>query len=48
MVVETSPGRHHLYWVTSTDDPRALMEISKSVAHTHADDGCDPSGWDAG
>lgn len=48
MVVETSPGRHHLYWVTSTDEPRALMEISKSVAHTHADDGCDPSGWDAG
>lgn len=48
MVVETSHGRHHLYWVTSTDDPRALMEISKSIAHTHADDGCDPSGWDAG
>lgn len=48
MVVETSPGRHHLYWVTSTDDPRALMEISRSIAHTHAEDGCDPSGWDAG
>lgn len=48
MVVETSYGRHHLYWVTSTDNPRALMEISRSVAHTHAADGCDPSGWDAG
>lgn len=48
MVVETSYGRHHLYWVTSTDDPRALMEISKSIAYAHADDGCDKSGWDAG
>lgn len=48
MVVETSPDSHHLYWATSTDDPRTLMDISKAVAHTHADDGCDPSGWDAG
>jgi len=48
LVVETSPGRHHLYWVTSTDDPERLVEISRNIAHTHADDGCDKSGWDAG
>lgn len=48
MVVETSPRRHHLYWVTPVDDPKKLTEISRAIAHTHADDGCDPSGWDAG
>lgn len=48
MIVETSPGRHHLYWVTETDDPTELTVVSRSIAHTHADEGCDPSGWDAG
>lgn len=48
LVVETSPGRHHLYWVTSTDDPERLVEVSRNIAHTHAADGCDKGGWDAG
>jgi len=48
MVVETSPGRHHLYWVTPTDDPQRLTEISRSIAYTHAEDGCDTSAWDLG
>lgn len=48
MAVETSEGRHHLYWVTETDDPEQLIDISRSVASEHAGDGCDPSGWDAG
>jgi hypothetical protein len=48
MVVETSPSRHHAYWVTSTDNPGRLVEVSRAIAHTHADDGCDKGGWDAG
>lgn len=48
MTVETSPGRHHLYWVTSTDDVERLTEISRAVADAHKDDGCDAGGWDAG
>jgi hypothetical protein len=48
MIVETSPDRHHAYWVTSTDNPAALTAVSRAIAHTHAQDGCDPSGWDAG
>jgi hypothetical protein len=48
MAVETSEGRHHLYWVTETDDPQQLVDISRSIAEQHKRDGCDPSGWDAG
>lgn len=48
MVVKTSPGRHHVYWVTTNDDPDRLVEISRTIAHTHAADGCDKGGWDAG
>ena len=48
MAVETSEGRHHLYWVTETDDPKQLVDISRTIATEHARDGCDPSGWDAG
>ncbi len=48
MVVETSEGRHHLYWVTEADDPRQLTDISRTIATDHAGDGCDASGWDAG
>ncbi|AXH66230.1 DNA primase/helicase [Streptomyces phage Satis] len=48
MVVETSEGRHHLYWVTETDDPKQLIDISRTIATEHQPDGCDPSGWDAG
>lgn len=48
ITVETSEGRHHLYWVTETDDPAKLVDISRTIAHTHRNDGCDPGGWDAG
>lgn len=48
MAVETSEGRHHLYWVTETDDPQQLIDISRTIAAEHTADGCDPSGWDAG
>ncbi|MFB7858770.1 DNA-primase RepB domain-containing protein [Rhodococcus qingshengii] len=48
MTVQTSEGRHHMYWVTEKSDPQALIEISKSIARTHQNDGCDPSGWDGG
>lgn len=48
MVVRTSPGRHHLYWVTEADDPARLTAVSRTIAHTHAADGCDKGGWDAG
>lgn len=48
MTVETSEGRHHLYWVTETDDPEQLIDISRTIAAEHAREGCDSSGWDAG
>jgi hypothetical protein len=48
MTVQTSEGRHHLYWVTETDDPKQLIDISRAIAAEHKRDGCDPSGWDAG
>jgi hypothetical protein len=48
MAVQTSPGHHHLFWVTETDDPHQLVDISRTIAAEHKDDGCDPSGWDAG
>lgn len=48
MAVESSNGRRHLYWVTETDDPKQLVDISRTIANEHKRDGCDPSGWDAG
>lgn len=48
LTVETSEGRHHLYWVTETDDPQQLVDISRTIASEHKVDGCDPGGWDAG
>ena len=48
MAVQTSDGRHHLYWVTETDNPAQLIDISRTIASEHKRDGCDPSGWDAG
>jgi hypothetical protein len=48
LIVETSEGRHHLYWVTETDDPQQLVDISRTIANEHRGDGCDPGGWDAG
>ena len=48
VVVETSPGRHHIYWrVTEGDgDPRRYARSSRAIAYAHRDDGCDLGGWD--
>lgn len=48
ITMETSPGRHHLFWKTTTDDSTALCLVGKSIAHAHASQGCDKGGWDAG
>lgn len=48
IVVETSSGHTQLLWKTTTDDSTALCRIGKSIAHTHAHQGCDRGGWDAG
>lgn len=48
LTVQTSPGRHHLYWVTNCGDVERVTKVSRAIAHTHAEDGCDKGGWDAG
>lgn len=49
VIVETSPGRHHLYWVvTDNSDSEELCQVGRSIAYQHADQGCDRGGWDAG
>ena len=55
LVVETSPDRYQAYWVLRTDDPQVreatpeqLSAIGRRIARAHAEDGCDPSGWDLG
>lgn len=48
IVVETSPGKHHTYWIVhDTDESQRLTQVGRSIAHAHADDGCDLGGWDA-
>jgi hypothetical protein len=52
MVVESSPGRYQLYWRLDGDDPcrdpEMLARASRRIAHGHAAEGCDTSGWDIG
>lgn len=48
IIMETSPGRHHLFWKTDTDDPSALCMVGRTISHQHAHQGCDKGGWDAG
>lgn len=48
MAVETSEGRHDLFWVTETDDPAQLVDVSHAIVTTHAADGCNEGSWDAG
>lgn len=48
IVMETSPGRHHLFWKTGTDDSATLCMIGRTISHQHAHQGCDKGGWDAG
>lgn len=49
IIVETSPGRFHLYWVTpANNDVKSLIQVGKSIAAVHSDDGCNRGAWDAG
>lgn len=48
ITMETSPGRHHLFWKTTTDNSAELCLIGKAISHAHASQGCDKGGWDAG
>lgn len=52
LTVETSPGRFQLYWRIEGDDdcrdPEKLARASRRIAHGHAAEGCDTSGWDIG
>lgn len=48
IIMETSPNRFHLLWKTDTDNSAELCLTGKAIAHTHAHQGCDRGGWDAG
>src|SRR5690625_4239693 len=49
LTVETSPGRHHLYWLLANPgSPEQVAENSRNIAHVHKDEGCDTSGWNLG
>lgn len=43
IVVESSPGRYQVYWVTEEDDPAALAKLNRRIAQVHKHQGCDPS-----
>ena len=43
IVVESSPGRYQVYWVTEEDDPTALAKLNRRIAQAHKHQGCDPS-----
>jgi len=46
IVVQTSPDRWHTYWMlTEETDPQVAALLSKKIAHAHAHQGCDKSGW---
>lgn len=47
ITVESSPGRHHTYWLLQDHtDVAEAVQLSKRIAYAHADDGCDLGGWD--
>lgn len=47
MVIESSPGRYQALWLFEHPvDPDDAENISQRIAYTHAEDGCDRSGWD--
>lgn len=48
ITLETSPGRHHLFWKTTTDNSSELCLTGRAISHAHASQGCDKGGWDAG
>jgi hypothetical protein len=46
IIVQTSPDRWHTYWMlTEEADPQVAALLSKKIAHAHAHQGCDKSGW---
>lgn len=48
VLVESSPGRYHAYWVMDDYEinPQEIESIARRIAYHHASDGCDRSGWD--
>ncbi len=48
VIVESSPGRYHAYWVMDDYEinPLEMEDLSKRIAYHHAGDGADKSGWD--
>lgn len=46
VVVETSPGRWHAYWILDREhEPQRVALLAKRIAYAHKDQGCDVSGW---
>lgn len=47
IVLESSPGRFQGLWIfDKVVDPYEAQNISQRIAYTHAEEGCDRSGWD--
>ena len=45
IVVTTSPGRYHVWWVLSEPVPAAqAAKVAQKISHAHRDQGCD-HGW---
>ena len=46
VTVETSPDRHHLYWLLANPGtPEQIEQQNQVIAYTHEDAGCDINGW---
>lgn len=43
IIVESSPGRWQVYWVTEEKDPAKLSKLNRRIAQVHKGQGCDPS-----
>lgn len=47
LIVETSPGRHHGYWLLNeVTHALDVEDANKRLAYAHRELGCDTSGWD--
>lgn len=46
IIVRSSPGHWQAYWLLSEPQPASVLaRMSKRIAYTHADQGCDKTGW---
>lgn len=43
IVVESSPKRYQVYWVTEESNPDKLAKVNRRIAQVHKSQGCDPS-----